>query len=503
MAEDPPSQKRVSGKYQDNLGYFRRPHYLRRLRLWAFVGVVIFAVLAVAGFRYWGKDEVFSPGPISANHAHLAQDCRACHEGVETSVFAGLPSEPGRVGSAAFGHSSLASLDAACLRCHPSMDLHLPQASRLDMHAVSSALAVVHATGCATCHREHVGQERIALPDRQSCIDCHNSAEKLRLSPKRVELSHKAIANTGENRDLGDGLMRFLAPSRAVGALQPFSTYADGHPPFAYEDPARRDPAQLSFNHARHLRDDLPKVQGHKLDCADCHQPGPGGIYYQPVQYETHCQQCHSLQIHPDLPNLLVPHGDPEKTRYFLGSLKTTLDPGQFKALKDRGLETLSEFERRIYFEGDPPVGKGLNSSRPGVRKFLTECAKCHTVKPGENGSFPIVDAPRIADRWVQHGPFTHLPHQHVACVDCHAKALSSKDTKDILLPAQTLCVECHRPVATGAVAESDLVSQLPVSIDSNSLAARQAKNGGVKSDCQGCHAFHAPSDAGRILEAK
>ena len=503
MADDTPSQKKVSGMYQDNLGYFRRPHYLRRLRLRAFLGVVIFAVLAVAGFRYWGKDEVFSPGPISANHAHLANDCRACHEGIETSVFAGLPSPLANAGSKPAGHSSLAGLDAACLRCHPSMDLHLPQASRLEMRPVSAALAVVPATGCATCHREHVGRERLALPDRQSCIDCHGDAEKLRLTPKWVELRNKPVAETGENRDLGDGLVRFLSPSRAAGALQPFATYAEGHPPFAYEAPERRDPAQLAFNHARHLRDDIPKVRGHRLDCADCHKPGPGGVYYQPVNYATHCQQCHSLQIHPDLPKLLVPHGDPEKTRYFLAGLKATLDPGQFKALKDRGLESLTEFERRVYFEGDPPVGKGLNSSRPGVRKFLTECTKCHTVKAGENGSLPIVDAPGIADRWVQHGPFTHLPHQHVACVDCHAKALTSKDTKDILLPAQKLCAECHRPATTGSVSESDRLSQLPVSVESNSLAARQVKSGGVKSDCQGCHAFHAPSDASRVLEAK
>jgi len=29
MAENRPTQKQISGEYQGNLGYFKKPHYLR------------------------------------------------------------------------------------------------------------------------------------------------------------------------------------------------------------------------------------------------------------------------------------------------------------------------------------------------------------------------------------------------------------------------------------------------------------------------------------------
>jgi predicted CXXCH cytochrome family protein len=276
----------------------------------------------------------------------------------------------------------------------------------------------------------------------------------------------------------------------------------------------------LKFNHARHERADVSAMgPNQKLGCADCHKPGPGGVYYQPVKYERNCQQCHSLQIQPSLPKLRIPHGDAEKVRYFLASIRVafenairaegTTDPAELskqaetemQSLRKRGAETLAELEQRVFFEGDPKDNPNDRRLRAGNRKFLTECAKCHTVTPGEAGKSPRVNPPRMAERWVQRGPFTHLPHTHMDCAECHQAAHTSTLTSDILMPPQKLCAECHRPPSSANPVAADHKSPTP-SIAGHELAAEQRRVGGIKWDCQSCHVFHAPPDASAFTRA-
>ena len=501
MAEQKPTQKKISQRYDGAADYPRHPHYFRRLRGWFFVAAAAASILGALTFHYWGKEAAFSPGPISQNHARLAGDCRACHrESDRTEVPTVLVDAP---------HSPM---DAACLACHPATRLHLPQAASLGVRAGSGQLTVVHATGCATCHREHVSRERMALPSQQTCIACHNDESELKRVRRSVKLEGQPIAASGENRNLGDGVVRFLAPARPPGTLAAFPSYAEGHPPFAYEQPGVRDPAVLKFNHERHLRSDLPKVDGHRLGCADCHRPGADSAFMQPVKYAQHCADCHTLQFQPSLPALRIPHGDAEKVRYFLASREVSFelavraegvsDPAELQKRVQSEMESLTrrvsgnlpDLEQRVFFEGDPPEQKGGRLARAGNPKFLTECAKCHAVTPGDASHAPRVQPPGMAERWVQHGPFTHLPHQHMACIDCHGAAQKSTGTGDILLPPQKLCAECHR--ATTDTAGPSAAPRGEV----HNLAAAQRAHGGVKWDCTACHGFHAPADAQAIL---
>lgn len=530
MADVPPTQKQIAGKYAGRLGYPRQPHYLRRIRAWSFAAAAVVSIAGALAWQHWGTQKAFSTGPISENHARFASDCRACHLEAETDLFKTLrplfagesaaASHPPLAPDAAaklLSRTSLSLMDQACLQCHPTQGLHLPQAAGLALRAVSSELNVVHATGCAVCHREHVGAQRMALPERGSCATCHDHADELRRTRRSLKLDKTVVAASGENRDLGDGIVRFIAAPRPLGTLPAFASYADGHPAFGYEQPGSRDPADLKFNHARHLRGDLPAGKNGPLNCASCHQPGAGGVFYQPIRYEKHCQECHSLQVQPTLPALRVPHGDPEKVRYFLASLDTSFeaalratgltDPGEIshrvaaetQILRRRGLNTLDDLERRVFLEGDPRDEPGTRLMRAGNPKFLTECAKCHTVTPGGANHSPIVHPPQIAERWVQRGPFTHLPHEHMACADCHGAAAKSKLTSDILLPPQSLCAECHRPQVASVPQPWEAVK---TSAAPAALAAAQRSAGGVKWDCQSCHTFHAPPDATTVTHA-
>ena len=519
MAEKKPNQKQIASRYSGVVDYSQRPHYLRTLRGRMFLLAVILSVGATVAVSFWGKKEIYSPGAISRNHASFANDCRACHQeaplnlGKMTELFTSAVGGGDPISKVGAGKFS--SMDVACLRCHGGSSLHLPQAMGLRMQRWTKELTVVHATGCASCHQEHVGEGRMAVPSEHTCISCHASTEALKGAQQAIVSAIKReIPPAGENRDLGDGVVRFLTPPRRAGSLAAFASYAQGHPPFAYESEVARDPGVIRFNHERHLRGDLPKINGHQLNCADCHRSGADGAFMQPIQYEQHCAPCHTLQFQPNLGNLRIPHGDAEKVRLFLSSIRVSFersfreegmtDPLEIERsveqevskLDRRGLADLNAMEKRVFFDGEPASRVG-EEDRP---KFMTECSKCHTVESGSLSHAPKITLPNFADRWIQHGPFTHLPHGHMACTDCHGAAIKSKRTSDILLPAQALCAECHRAPET----QTGEATQKPLNRgDVHRDAALQRLNGGIQWDCMSCHRYHAPADAGEMIKAK
>ena len=525
MDDSSPTQKQRAGQYAANLGYFGRPHYLRRLRLWFFLAAVILSIGAVITYRYWGKDDLFIKGALSQGHARLAQDCRACHTDGQTDALKArlAASRDGHslpmIVSAAFttnksgkdsphAPASLA-MDQSCLRCHPAFGSHLPQTSGLSLRTVAAESVSVHAENCFVCHREHTGTARMALPDASQCASCHGDSGKLAQHRHSQPLANPPIKATGQNVKLPDGVVSFIAPSQTNAKPVAFSDFAHGHPAFSYEAAGLKDPAKIKFNHQRLLRPDLSGTsKDHPLNCTDCHVPGPGGNFKQPVTYEQHCQQCHTLQLLPSLPNLHIPHHDAEKVRWFLASIRIPVEnairaegvtaddelkrraDAEMDALQRRGLRTLADLEQRVFFEGDP------SSSRIGASgaKFLTDCGKCHNVAPATADRAPAITPPNMAMRWLQKGSFTHQPHSHMACVECHGAAKTSKDTADILIPAQKSCAECHRAPQTGAIPASEQRAQAAGAGQSQLLAAKQRERGGIKWDCQACHVFHSPA---------
>jgi hypothetical protein len=228
----------------------------------------------------------------------------------------------------------------------------------------------------------------------------------------------------------------------------------------------------------------------------------------QPISYEQHCSACHSLHFSADVPELKIPHHDPglilnemQSTGLTLlyrdyavkyagitdeeGQKKFILD--QFAKLKARGINTTEDLLIRVYRTGDPPNVK--------EDQAFPACAKCHEVNyPG--GNVAAKNTPtNTADRWLTRGPFNHTPHLHMACVDCHDKALKSSRTSDILMPSQTKCAECHRPLQNAT--DAPVVQKAETTKANPELTKRQLEEGGVRSDCQYCHPrYHAPADA-------
>ncbi len=528
MSEPRQTQKQISQEYTGAADYPGRAHYFRRLRLWLFLGTAAAAVLGLLVYSVWGGRESYSPGAISQNHSRFANDCQVCHlnatrMGLEIGSI--MPSG----GHVAGTGGSITGMDIACAQCHATACLHGPQAETLRVRAFSPQFTVVHATGCAGCHREHAGRDRMALPGQESCVVCHNDAQALAAVREARHLPAKPIAATGENKDLGDGVVRFLTPELPPEAIPTFARYDQGHPAFAWEQPGARDPAALKFNHRRHFRSDIPQFGSHRLTCTDCHVAGPDGAFMQPVRYQQHCAQCHTLQFQPSLPKLTIPHGDPEKVRYFLASrevafalairaegvtdataltrrVETEMKELEKRVLaKGRGVGTsaasaqgdLLALEKRVFFEGDPPDRPDDHIGRASVPKFLTACSKCHDVSEGTPEKAPKVAVPNIAQRWTQHGPFTHRPHGHMRCIDCHGAALQSTETRDILLPSQKLCAECHRQPVLSTDA---MMNGTAGGFDAQS-SSQQRAHGGISWDCTACHSFHAPPNAQTVLQ--
>lgn len=400
----------------------------------------------------------------------------------------------------------------------------------------------------------------------------------------------------GENKGFG---ANWNKPFRFYGPADPRDKEGqgyEGHPPFRYELPAARDPGLVKYGHVQHAQPkvmnlfnkqfeaDSAAVSGLPIrewvnkdgsqNCRYCHEGGADGEYRQPIKFERACQNCHRMDIvvpplmnptsgqsYPFVTRINIPHRDPEKVRAFLDqqSLLVELDraalnagykdPTQrreyvvaaFTSLKNRGIENPLELLKRVFYTGDPAYESWRKS--PTTTKALNSCSLCHSAQlspPTADAYTDLARAPQMASaqiphRWVNHGPFTHEPHKHMTCADCHANntpiidprtnkpvpsptggsgamnysiksAKDSDKSSDILMPRQRLCAECHRPMpneaaAVLAAAGGPTGSQGTVSQSPEAKTAWQRKTGGIKYQCLDCHKFHAPAEALPFVE--
>jgi hypothetical protein len=73
-------------------------------------------------------------------------------------------------------------------------------------------------------------------------------------------------------------------------------------------------------------------------------------------------------------------------------------------------------------------------------------CKQCHVLQNSAGSALPTVAAGQITQRWLPRAKFDHDAHRGFPCVSCHTKALSSKESSDILIPGITNCQTCQAP---------------------------------------------------------
>lgn len=468
MATSGRTQKQIAERYKGNLGYYKKKHPWRVARWCANLLAIAGGIAAIIFFPRLGSEEFFSSGKISSNHAAFAQDCAKCHD--KGAVFgdrvtlAKLQS----VASDRFHRGiDFAAIDRKCETCHKQHSLHEPN--------------VVENRACSICHQEHLGPGRMKQVADLQCASCHNdrrimeaSAQKGRqLPPAAFHLRPHPVQQ-----------VVFEMPRPPNGYTQVLSSFAVDHPEFQLVREKARDPDVVRFNHQRHFAADIPSVEkGRKLDCNYCHKPDPEGRFYQRISFAANCQACHALLFDKNNPQFRIPHGDVNLVRTFLRTLPAQYgDYARLKQGKTRESEVQNfvaqqvkqlreqfgsgeELEKAVFFTTDPY--KPQRQMAPSVRANFAGCAFCHDVKQGANGS-PAIAKPILIDRWMPQARFNHAKHQvdpvtqeKLDCNKCH-RALVSRETSDVLMPARADCVTCHSP------------------------------KGKVVSECITCHGYHA-----------
>ena len=360
-------------------------------------------VLACVGVFAWGgllpivgHKQSQSAGPLSRPHQALSGDCQSCH----TTPVAFVE-------------------DRSCETCH-----------ELTRHPVSAVTAVEGRTAtepsCTHCHLEHRAGEP-AQSDTKLCLSCHRDLK--RHAPK------------GERRDV---------PSWAKHP-QFSMTLADGRRA-ELGTPEAKDLSYIKLNHQIHLKPDIRGANGFvTLQCNDCHQVAADGGRMKPVNFEEHCQSCHTLVFDERLPSAEVPHGDPEAVfRHAYAEYA--------KLFLEKQEAAIPETDRRRPGEGTPAPRAEISFVKSSVIEEArraeallytkTACQLCHTTR--EKASYgPLesryeVEKPRLTKQFFPGASFRHMAHETVRCQECHDGVSQSTVTEDVLLPKIQTCQQCH-----------------------------------------------------------
>jgi len=319
--------------------------------------------------------------------------------------------------------------DNACVACHDGPIHHSEQ---------------TFSPACSECHVEHKGVMRVASTSDRACAQCH------------ADLAAKD-KNT---------------PPRFVAEI---SNFDRNHPEFAPLRSGQRDPGTIKFNHQVHLKKELRAPQGTvQLKCADCHRPPgfeeawpfgeleitpatfslPSRAYMSPVNYREHCSACHTLQFDRRFRES-VPHKEPRVVYDFVVKKLT-----EYIVAHPDQIHTVDEPDKRLPTRPVPPIPRNAEewvAQRLADAQLLLwrkACKECHALSyPQGPDSLPVVAKAAITTRWLPHASFDHEAHQLLACASCHARAATSKETSDILIPGIQVCRECHRSGGNSAEA--------------------------------------------------
>jgi hypothetical protein len=215
----------------------------------------------------------------------------------------------------------------------------------------------------------------------------------------------------------------------------------------------------------------------------------------RPVNYLSHCKQCHPLSVQlggtfgdealgdaaAAFAKEPAPHTTPNGVRAVLRERlwrfvdEHPLRPGG--AAEERGVPkpppvaddltkrrwaasaTMNDADKLAFVQAQLSLSEQLCFDRPGG------CALCHEAKPRVPGGLPEYVS-KIPARWFAHARFDHQSHRMMRCVECHAGAETSVRSSDVMLPGVQSCAKCH------------------------------SGGGGARHDCLECHIYH-PRDRG------
>lgn len=446
-----------------DLNYFKRPTPLKRAKFWLSVLLPLLALLWIAERTIFKDSRVYSSGRLSEPHAVLEKECAACH--VQQA-----------------GAFSAKAADNACLACHDGPIHHANQTKSPE---------------CASCHMEHHGRVNLRAASNQSCAECHadlktaGGAVHFASHVHSFEDGHPEFAALRNGaRDPGTIKLNHSIHVKPIrrGPNGPIVNLAcrDCHRPavvsatWAYADPRFVD---YTPSYARKVLDASFAENSTTLKPG---RPMSGRELMAPVKFATACAGCHSLAFDKRFEEG-VPHDTPEVIDTFLRQKFAA-----YIAVHANELREMQNPDRELTGKRLPPSSRVVTPGQWVAQQVAIAeellwhktCAQCHTVTMtalqdtsiarweaanaqssgrgpngqaesvvAESGPRPTVATAKITTRWMPHAKFDHAAHTGFTCVSCHAKALTSTETNDILLPGIATCQKCHAPGAEHAEA--------------------------------------------------
>jgi hypothetical protein len=512
------TQKQISRRI--DLNYFKRMHPLRTGRKAAIWLCFVAAILFVTFYSIGGAGRLHNPGHMTKAHAMWENDCAACHAGNGHGGF------------------SQAVSDNACLKCHDAAIHNSNQTKFISMGTGPGATAHATSANCMACHTEHRGQAALlGTNNDSSCVVCHAEIEKNSKITPVVKTSVTGFSES-QHPKFGRELLRegkWFDPTvlkfnhKRHNSVQGLENNCVACHSASDPSPDAKSPGGDSLPPWK-TKKDRPAEWANSANLRNM----------QPISYERNCIGCHALNLPGNGP--AVAHDKMEVVRAQLLSLPAMYaemfakDPEHEKKLKyeikegrpPRQKTIVKTYTEAEYLEaqlkslGDAvDKGSGSDKNYAAVKKAVVSpttlpsfvgtvqgpnenlvefyvanntCVKCHeltgqvpalalggkaTTQPALLATVPtgIPDAPR---RWFASSEFDHYAHRDQSCLDCHAAAVNSEKTSDVLSPdidtrvKYTLngkemtgkaCIDCHRTGGTEMMA--------------------------ADSHCVACHVFH------------
>ncbi len=448
-----------------DLNYFKRPTPLKRAKFWLSLLLPLLALVWIAERTIFKDSRVYSSGRLSEPHAVLEKECAACHV-QKAGVF------------------SAKAADNACLDCHDGPIHHANSTKSPD---------------CSACHREHRGRINLSAASNQACAECHanlsaaGSTSRYTNQIRSLEDGHPEIrALAGASRTPGNIKLNHAIHMKPIRRGPPGPTVqlecsdchrsAAVHLTWPYADPLQLNyyPSYLrkiSTDNTLAIAPITPKPS----------KPSSGREYMAPVKFATACAGCHSLAFDKRFDEG-APHDKPEEIGPFLFQKFWT-----YIAAHPNELREMQDPERDLTSRPLPPRTRAVTASQWVAEKTAVAeellwhktCVQCHEMSltslrdtriarwsPSDTGgatriastsraeasteqddrfrihdtNLPTVAPANITLQWMPHARFDHGAHDGFTCASCHAKALTSTESSDVLIPGIATCKTCHAP---------------------------------------------------------
>jgi hypothetical protein len=181
--------------------------------------------------------------------------------------------------------------------------------------------------------------------------------------------------------------------------------------------------------------------------------PASPRAYMAPATYARTCAACHSLQFDKRITDA-VPHDTPEMIHPFIiAKLEAYIatHPADLRVARDPSRDLPEKPIPANYRLLTPQQWVGERTADAEQLLWRKTCKQCHTLIFSEDAALPKIAPSNITARYMPHAQFDHSKHGLVDCASCHAAALTSQQSSDVLLPGIATCRSCHHSGAEAA----------------------------------------------------